>query len=338
MKRYVIGEKIRLLISCLVLLFLFPYVIWIFVNGADPVPKEDMETLVKVKVPDKEEADGVKEATWTEYLAGILAKYVPENYEKESMKALAVAVRTQLYRELETEPDKILTETWMTKDEIKEKYGDREFAAVYKKYTDAVEKTDDTVLLYNEKYAWTPFHQSSTGMTRSASEVLGTKEYPYIAAKECPLDKEADEEIRVFTFTCKEIQQLCRDFLIAAKDGGQAENGYSFEDFEIISYDEAGYVSQMRIGDTVCTGDRFRDAVGLPSSSFSFSQGKKEEEGEAPDEGEVRITTTGKGHGLGMSLWTAEKMAEEGKKFEEILMFFYSGTILKTDAPETVFF
>ena len=71
-----------------------------------------------------------------------------------------------------------------------------------------------------------------------------------MAVRECPDDKEADNEIQVFTFSYDEIQEACRDFLVAAADGEQAEKGYTFADFEIKAYDSAGYVSQLRIGDT----------------------------------------------------------------------------------------
>ena len=156
-----------------------------------------------------------------------------------------------------------------------------------------------------------------------------------MAVRECPLDKESDDEIQVFTFTYDEIQMLCRDFLVAAPDNEQAKAGVSFEDLEITKYDSAGYVSEMRIGQTVCTGDQFRDALSLPSGAFSFSEGEASDAGAADT---VKITTTGKGHGLGMSLWTAQQMAEEGKTYEEILAFFFEGTELRKDIQETELF
>ena len=72
----------------------------------------------------------------------------------------------------------------------------------------------------------------------------------------------------------------------------------------------------MRIGETICTGDQFRDALKLPSSSFSFY--------ESPHG--LKIATVGKGHGFGMSQWTAQEMAKDGKNYEEILQYFYEGT------------
>ena len=99
----------------------------------------------------------------------------------------------------------------------------------------------------------------------------------------------------------------------------EAEKIYRFEEFEILSYDSAGYVKELRIGKTICTGDQFRDALGLASSDFSLQE----------QEGKLRITTTGNGHGMGMSQWTANEMAKEGSSYEEILQFFFAGTELR---------
>ena len=334
MDRYTIEQKMKSAAAFLVIIILLPYIISVFVNGADAAAGDGSSSLyVKVEVPDTEEADGIAEIGWTDCLAGILAKEVPEDFGEEAMKAQAVVIRTQIYRELESSGDKILTLERMTLEEMKKQWGQEKALDYYNKYIRAVEQTDDTVLMYGDGYAWTPFHQSSSGMTRSAAEVMGTEEFPYVAVRECPDDKEADNEIQVFTFSYEEIQAACRDFLVAADDGEQAEKGYTFADFEIQEYDSAGYVSRLRIGDTVCTGDQFRDALDLPSSCFSFSELREGKAGSG-----IKITTAGNGHGLGMSLWTAEKMDEDGSTYEEILSFFFEGTELRKDIQETELF
>ena len=87
---------------------------------------------------------------------------------------------------------------------------------------------------------------------------------------------------------------------------------------EVIARDEAGYVLSVQIGDKTYTGDEFRSQYNLDSSCFSISVG----------DGRVRVVTKGIGHGFGLSQYTAAKMAEEGKSYEEILNFFYPGTKL----------
>lgn len=329
MNRYAVEQKFKSIAAFLIILILLPYIVSVFVNGAD-VREDDGENFyVKVKVPDAEEADGVTEIRWTDYLAGILAEEISEDCEPETLKAQAVVIRTQIYRTLEDSEDKTLTESYLSRDEMEDKWGAENYGEYYEKYIRAVEETDDTVVMYGDAYAWTPFHQSSNGMTRSAAEVLGSNDYPYIAVRECPLDKEADDEIQTFAFPYTEIQSLCRDFLVAEEDENKAAEGYTYDDFEVRSCDSAGYVSELRMGNTICTGDQFRDALSLPSSAFSFSE---------EDDDNIKITTTGKGHGLGMSIWTADQMAKEGKTFEEILAFFFEGTELRNDIQETELF
>lgn len=329
MKRYAIEQKFRSFTAFFIILILLPYIVSVFVNGADTGQESGEDLYVKVKVPDTEEADGVTEIRWTDYLAGILAEELPENSAMEAMKAQAVVIRTQLYRAADSSEDEILTESYLSRREMEEKWGVENYRKNYERYVQAVEETDDTVVMFNDTYAWTPFHQSSTGMTRSASEVLGNGEYPYIAVRECPEDKEADDEVQTFSFSYEDIQRLCREFLVAEESGDKAAEGYKFEDFEIKSVDSAGYVSELRIGNTLCTGDQFREALSLASSAFSLNK---------DGENNIKITTTGKGHGMGMSLWTADKMAKAGRTYEEILAFFFEGTTLRNDIQETSLF
>lgn len=325
MNRYIVRQKLRSFLAFLIIIILFPYIVSIFVNGAGTrAGSKENVSYVTVRSKDVAGRERISKIKWTDYLAGILAREMPADYEMEALKAQAVLIRTSLYSELETSEDKIMSEDYMSTEEMKTRWPKEEFEQYYKTYTDAVKDTDDMVLFYNDTYAWTPFHQSSCGMTRSAEEAVGSKEYPYLKVKECPLDKEADDEIHIYTFDYDEILRKCREFLVA-EEKEKAEAGYSFTDFEVQDTDSAGYVSSLRIGQTTCTGDQFRDALGLSSSAFSFS-----EKG-----GALQITATGNGHGLGMSQWTANEMAKEGSTCEEILAFFFEGTVIDTEIQET---
>lgn len=320
-QRYV-RQKLKALGAFLLILVLLPYVVSVFVNGADIKAGTEMEgTYVRVKIRAGEE-ETVKDVPWSEYFLGVLAKEMPETYEEEALKAQAVLVRTKLYQALESEEEPVLSEEWLTGEELKKKWDADDYTKYYEKYAKAVTETGNQVLFYNDTYAFTPFHKSSNGSVRNAQEVLGSGDYPYLVQKKCPLDKEAEDEMQVHTFTYQEIQEKCRDFLVA-EEKETAQKGYEFSDFEIQAYDSAGYVQTLRIGSTICTGDQFRDALSLPSSAFSLKD----------SDGKLKITTTGKGHGLGMSQWTANEMAKEGKTYEEILSYFFEGTNL-TDGGE----
>ena len=77
-------------------------------------------------------------------------------------------------------------------------------------------------------------------------------------------------------------------------------------------------MTTVRIGQATCTGEEFREALELPPVIFFQEQ-----------KGNWQITSGGIGHGVGMSQYTANQMAKEGKGYEEILQYFYEGAQLK---------
>lgn len=312
---YKIMQKIKMAGAFLIILILLPYVVTVCIHGKN-ADTQSSEFVFCVKVRLGEEGE-VQEIPWETYLTGVLAKEISWQEEEDFLKAQAVLLRTKVYQTLEESEDKILTEEYLTKKDIEEKLGVIDGRQYYEKLLQAVKDTGNQVLFYNDTYAWTPFHYSSNGTTRSAQEVMKTEEYPYIKIRECPLDKGAEEEIKVVTFTYQEVQKKCQSFLVAVSEEN-AEKTYQYEDFKIISYDSAGYVNEMQIGETTCTGDQFRDALSLQSSAFTMKD----------KNGKLQITMVGRGHGLGMSQWTARKMAQEGSTYEEILQFFFEGTTL----------
>lgn len=327
MRKYTAGRMVRSAAVFVLMLLLFPYIVSVFVNGAGA---DEKPFYVRVRTEDGAGNETVAEAAWPEYLAGILAMEMPEGCEAETAKALAVLIRTRLYRDAGSDENASVKERFLTGEELADRQGMEEARKIFETYVQAVDATDDTVLMYQDGYAWTPYFQSGSGKTRDAGEVLGTDAYPYLAIRECPADAE-EAEMQEFIFNCGEIQELCRDFLVAEESGETAGKGYSAADFEILSRDSAEYVHEMRIGNTVCTGDQFRDALSLPSAAFTITA--------VPDDSRsVLITTTGKGHGLGMSIRTAERMAEEGKTYEEILGHFFEGADLRKDVPENGIF
>ena len=296
MRKYTAGRMVRSAAVFVLMLLLFPYIVSVFVNGAG---SDEKPFHVRVRTEDGSGNETVAEVAWPEYLAGILALEMPEGCEPETAKALTVLIRTRLYRDAGSGENGSVKERFLTEEELAKRRGVEEAREIFETYVQAVNATDDTVLMYQDSYAWTPYFQSGSGKTRDAGEV--------------------------------QIQELCRDFLVAEESGETAEEGYSAADFEILARDSAEYVHEMRIGNTVCTGDQFRDALSLPSAAFAITA-------DPDDSRSVRITTTGKGHGLGMSIRTAERMAEEGKTYEEILGYFFEGTELRKDMPENEIF
>lgn len=163
----------------------------------------------------------------------------------------------------------------------------------YRKLKDVWQETEGQVVMYGEKLALVPFHQVSNGKTRVGSEVLGSEEYPYLKMKECPKDVEAERQMESKFIEVK-----------GAK---------------VTAYDSAGYALTVSVGEETISGESFRDTYGLASSCFELQE----------FEANTRALTKGVGHGLGLSQYTANEMAKEGKKYKEILAYFFEGTEVK---------
>ena len=82
---------------------------------------------------------------------------------------------------------------------------------------------------------------------------------------------------------------------------------------EVLTTDSAGYVMEVRCGEETVSGEEFRDTYHLTSACFTLQE----------SDGQTRVTCTGIGHGLGMSQYTAQQLALEGKTYIEILQYFF---------------
>lgn len=172
-------------------------------------------------------------------------------------------------------------------------------STIYKK---AWEDTKGMVMVYNGQLIHAPFCRLTNGNTRDGKEALGTEDYPYLKIRGCPLDVESKEQ----------LQTLVLEDLDATVSGT----------------DSVGYVTSVRVGTEEINGEEFRKNYGLYSSCFTLQR----------YEGKLRITTRGVGHGLGLSQYSANEMAKEGKKAEEILQYFFDGIEIKevTDVVRNV--
>lgn len=163
----------------------------------------------------------------------------------------------------------------------------------YQRLKEIWEETEGQVIMYNNELALVPFHQLSNGKTRNGKEVLGSDAYPYLQVKDCAKDVGADEQMQTKVIDIAGVT--------------------------ILSSDSAGYVTEVQIGEEKCSGDSFRDTYDLASSCFGLQE----------FDGKTRVITKGVGHGLGLSQYTANEMAKEGRSYTEILQYFFEGTEIK---------
>lgn len=277
----------------LIIVLLLPYVITVFINGNGvEVGQTGSSPYVTVKRNDEEQ-----KLPLDEYGTGVLAKEIDAGAGEEALKAQAILIRTSIFNSIQKEGSGVvLTKGYWTRSQMETNWGADAYGKNYEKMKDAWDETEGQVLMYDGKLAITPYHKLSNGKTRAGSEVFGEGTYPYLQVKECPQDVDAKNAM-----TTSMIQG---------------------SDMEVTKTDSAGYVTEVRCGTETVGGEEFRNTYHLASACFTLQD----------YEGQTRVTVKGIGHGLGMSQYTAEKMAEEGKTFEEILNYFFEGTTLEVVA------
>ncbi len=235
-----------------------------------------------------------------EYIQGVLGSEMPDYWDKEALMAQAICIRTYvLYRKVKRKDLNALH-------------------LAYRGITDEnwrlnkiVGETRGIVMFYDDKIFSAYFHSTCGGHTEDAAHVFGDKSIAPLSGVECGFCdrskyykwkadiKKADLEDKLR----KKYPGLERTSTIVAENPGPG-----------------GHNSTVRIkhagGDLKMGANEFRLLVG-PNTIFSTAFS-------ARDEGSViRFTGSGWGHGVGMCQYGAQKMAEEGYQWFQILRHYY---------------
>lgn len=264
-----------------------------------------------VKMLDGEE---VKELNAHDYIVGVVAAEVPVSFEKEAIKAQAVAARTFLENSKESPKhenadicsDFECCQAYISKDMLKEKWG-KNYDKYIKIIEDAVSETDGEYLSYKGEAAFAAFHSSSAGKTEEG-------DYPYLVSVDTPEDENSVPNY-ITTLSMRDID--FRDTVLYLKPDadmtGEADSWISET-----KRDASGRVESMTIGGVKFTGTELRKLFSLRSTAFDIKH----------SDGTFEFTVTGYGHGVGMSQYGANVMAKNGADYKEILAHYYPGTEL----------
>ena len=165
----------------------------------------------------------------------------------------------------------------------------------------------DMVITYEKELIEATYFSSSGGATEDAVAVWGN-EYPYLVSKESPEPDNQGEESVAFSSAYLEN-------LLHIELGDDPKDW--FQDWEKTP---GGGVAHVKIGGRSFSGTELRELLGLRSTVFSITI----------ENDVVFFQTKGYGHRVGMSQYGAEVMAVEGKSWEEILKYYYTGVTLET--------
>lgn len=254
-----------------------------------------------------------------EYLQGVLRGEMPAAFHQEALKAQTVAERTYLYYQMEagakashpqadvcTDPG--CCTAYLTEEAAREKWG-AAFEECNEKILEAVSATDGQVMYYGGEPIMAVFHSSSAGVTATSGEVW-TADLPYLVSVESPESAETvPNYYSVNTFSAEEFRKKFSAAYPAAKWGEKVSEWVG----DVVRTD-TGRVESATVGGITVTGQELRSIFSLRSTSFTIEAGE-----------DITFRVTGYGHGVGMSQYGANTLAQEGKTWQEILQWYYTG-------------
>lgn len=269
-------------------------VINIFTFSSESPIFSDFEISLYIK-----ETDQIRKIPFEEYIAQVTYAEIPASFEKEAIKAQAIAVRSYTYAKLK----KNSHENFDMCSDVNhcQAWREADSTAYYKKISEAVEETRGRVATYKYEIIDAVYHASSGGITEDAVNVWSNHE-DYLVAVKSPKEEEIMKDFEVEQIVTKE------EFL-------NKLNLLKLEEMKIVSKTEGERVKEILINDKTFTGNEIRKIFNLRSSNFEVFE----------KNGNIIFKVKGYGHGVGLSQWGAQAMALDGKTCDEIIKHYYTG-------------
>ena len=245
-----------------------------------------------------------------EYLAGVVAGEMKSEWPVEALAAQAIIARTFTVEAMETKGGVPERGTQASTD-IKE-FQAYNAKAVNDNVKKAVEMTRGMIMTYQGKPIKGWFHASAGGITATAKEGLNYRdaEPAYIQSVQSP-DDLAPEDVKNWTIVFPK-----EDVISAMAKIGKKVTDIS--SVEIAQKGPSGRATVLMINKEVeVAGPELR--VALDSTKLKSMLLDKV----MVSEESVTFAGKGYGHGVGMSQWGAHRMAQDGKKPEEIVSHYF---------------
>jgi stage II sporulation protein D len=278
---------------------------------------KEKETYITVYLTKEQRTERV---TLETYVRGVVAGEMPADFELEALKAQAIAARTYIVRRLELDDhsgmpataaasqanvtDTVDHQIYISLDKLKGLWPKDEQQEKLAKLNKAVSETRGEIITYGGEPIQAVFFSTSNGYTEN-SEQYFQEELPYLRSVASPWDKLISPRYR------ETVKLKLSDFYTRLGLGAKKKPV-----IRVLDKTAGNRIADMVIDGKTYTGREVREKLGLASSQFLWKL----------DGDSIVITTFGYGHGVGMSQWGANGMAEEGKRAEQIVTYYYTGT------------
>lgn len=260
--------------------------------------KEEVREEIKLALKDTLTGE-IKNIELEDYIVGVVAGEMPASFNEEALKAQAIAARTYAMYKMKNSNgtyDLVTDKTnqvYITEDKMKSLWQEN-FDYYFEKIKKAVYDTKDLIMTYNGDIILSLYFARSNGKTEDAIAVFGSNE-EYLKSVESPEENLTSEVTISKDKFCNKLNISC--------DAINISN---------VLKSSSGRINSLNINGKTFKGTEIRTLFDLKSTDFDISIGS-----------EIKFVTKGYGHGVGMSQYGANKLAQNGKNYEEILKHYY---------------
>lgn len=287
---------------------------------------ENDSAAVKPEIPEKlQTGDGgipvlevynaasgqIEEMDLEEYVAGVVAGEMKNDWPLEALKAQAILARTFVLKFCDTKQSRYDGADISTDVEEAQAYAPEN---INESVRQSIEETQGMVMSADGEYPYAWFFAHAGGMTELPSVALdfNDSDPDYLSVVESPDSDKAPEDVKEWTaaFTTDEVQQACTSV------------GVKIDAVEAVEFGErgeSGRVKTLVVNGQAVSAPSFRIAIGANKLKSTLI-----DRIEVAD-GKVIFHGSGFGHGVGMSQWGAYELAEQGKSAEEIVRYYFQG-------------
>ncbi|UWG97179.1 stage II sporulation protein D [Dehalobacter sp. DCM] len=270
-------------------------------------------TTVRVKLSDGH----VKEMAIESYLVGVVAAEMPASFEREALKAQAVAARTYVVKKMQSTAESsydvdttVKTQAWISNEQMIKNWGIINYVYNRNKILKAVKTTQGLVLSYDGEIIDAFFHSSSGRKNTEKSGDVWSSDRDY-------LRNVSSGEIRPLRFI--QHQKFTSSEFYRLLGFSSTTGGISDDDISVLNRTAAGRVKTLVVRNKIFKGTDIRTKLQLTSTDFEWKTNGTQ----------IEFIAYGKGHGIGMSQYGANDLAQNGDTYTEILGHYYVGAKLK---------
>ncbi len=256
-----------------------------------------------------------KEIEFDELIASIAACNMADDSELETLKAFAIMIRTELARQTDVyggsgcDTHKEYDICSNPGHCIQYKLIKSEIPDIVKK---AVYETKDKIITFEGKPIKPYYHYRCGGATENSENVIDSR-INYLRRVLCSHCKNMKDCNAESYFSVGELEQLL-DTKVTKNENIHMTMRGIFEDIEV---DDLGYVRTIKIGSKTFKGRDVMKTLNLNSARFNYTPVK------------FLIKAIGMGHGLGLCQCGANEMAKQGKSYQDILNYYYTGIVIE---------